>query len=307
MSIPKITRAAMLTASVALVPTGFVGGLVPDAAASDGAVPMLERGIRLEVFIDESAHLSFEHPTPDGGQAYVRVDQGQVRVGLSADTVTLQEAAAWEDLGVDVVSVLLMDIDFDGYLDVGVLDGIGYGGVNLFWRFHRADPDGTFSPVSGTVSNPERDDLMGTIISSSRSGPFWSRDVHRVDNDRFRLMLSREARGEYDVVTFPAAGKGGDPVRGIIPAIAPDPWDGEALEDPAFHQFAIATNPGRSYFYDEPEESTRRGAYLVEGDVGRVTGVSAWGEWFHVVFTHADTHITTTGWMRGEDLVLPQG
>ncbi|MGD1888678.1 MAG: hypothetical protein ACFB01_16480, partial [Cohaesibacteraceae bacterium] len=221
--------------------------------------------------------------------------------------VTLQSLAEWEDLGVDVVSVLLMDIDFDGYLDVGVLDGVGYGGVNLFWRFHRADPEWAFVPISGSVSNPERDDIMGTIISSSRSGPFWSRDVHRVENDRFRLVLSREARGEYDVVSFPQPGKGSEPARGIIPTIAPDPWDAEALEDPAFHQIAISTNPGRAYFYDEPNGDTRRSAYLVEGDVGRVTDVDAWGEWFHVVFTHPETQITTTGWMRGEDLVLPQG
>ncbi len=281
-------------------------GTLP-AAASDGAVPMLERGIRLDVPFNDVGSLSFEHPAYQGAQAIVRLENGSVLAGTDSDALTLQDGISEDDLLHGEMSVLLMDIDFDGYLDVGVVDGVGYGGVNWFWQFYRADPDGLFVPVQGTVSNPERDDVVGAIVSNSRSGPFWSRDVHRYENGNLQLVVSRERHGDYDVVSFPSAYKGGESQRGIIPTIAPDPWEPEVLEDPAFHQFAISTNPGRAYFHDEPDPATRRAAYLVEGDVGRVTDVAAWGAWFFMVFTHPETRITTTGWMRAEDLVLPQG
>lgn len=284
----------------------LLSGVAP-ALGSDGQIPRVDRGIQFEVPFGETGSMSFEHPAYEGARAIVRIEGGRVLAGTDNDVLTLQEGVTENDVVLGQMSVLLMDIDFDGYPDVGVLDGVGYGGVNLFWQFWRADPERLFVPVGGTVSNPELDDIMGTVLSSHRSGPFWSRDVHRFENGQLRLVLARESRGEYDVVRFPVDGKGGDPVHGVIPTIAPDPWDAEALEDPAFHQLAISTNPGRAYFHDEPDETTRRNAYLVEGDVGRVTDVHVWGEWLHIVFTHPDTQITTTGWMRGEDLVLPQG
>jgi hypothetical protein len=288
----------------ALVVAFLLAGTFP-ASASDGAVSIPDYGTRITVPADGTGSLEFAHPAYDGARATVRIENGRVLAGTDNDALTLatyDPTSQWND----EMAVLLMDVDFDGYLDIGVLDGVGYGGVNFFWSFHRADSERLFVPV-GTIPNPERDDILGTIRAPSRSGPFWTTEVYRPQGDGLHLQFSRTHWGEFDVVTFPGNGKGGAVQRGIIPTIAPDPWDAEALEDPGFHQLAISTNPGRAHFYDAPDETTRRAAYLVEGDEGRVTDVSQTGDWFFMVFTHPETDVTTTGWMRAEDLVLIQG
>ncbi len=288
----------------ALAVAFLLAGTFP-AIASDGAVSIPDYGTRLTVPASGTGSLEFAHPAYEGARATVRIENGRVLAGTDNDALTLatyDPASQWND----EMAVLLMDVDFDGYLDVGVLDGVGYGGVNFFWSFHSADAERLFVPV-GTFPNPERDDIMGTIRAPSRSGPFWTTDVYRPQGEGLDHVLSRTHWGEFDLVTFPGERKGGAVQRGIIPTIAPDPWDADALEDPAFHQLAISTNPGRAYFYDAPDETTRRGAYLVEGDVGQVSDVSETGDWFFLVFTHDETQVTTTGWMRAEDLVLPQG
>jgi hypothetical protein len=288
----------------ALVVAILLAGTLP-TAASDGAVSIPDFGTRLTVPADSTGSLQFAHPAYEGARATVRIENGRVLAGTDADALTLatyDPTSQWND----EMAVLLMDVDFDGYLDVGVLDGVGYGGVNFFWNFFRADSERLFVPV-GTFANPERDDIMGTIRAPSRSGPFWTTDVYRPQGDGLDLVLSRTHWGEFDLVTFPGERKGGVVQRGIIPTIAPDPWDAEALEGRGFHQIAISTNPRRAYFYDAPDEATRRGAYLVEGDVGRVSDVSQTGDWFFMLFTNTETGATTTGWMRAEDLVLPQG
>ena len=296
-SLPKhVVRAASVAVLLASVGT---------VQASDGAYSVPDHGIRISAPFGDVTSTTFAHPAYDGAQAMVRIENGSVVAGTDNDALTLQDGMLEGDLLQDEMAVLLMDVDFDGYLDVGVLDGVGYGGVNVFWTFFRADAERLFVPV-GTVSNPERDDIMGTIVSSSRSGPFWTRDVYRSEGGALDLQFSRTMRGEYDIVTFPGGGKG-QAIRVIISSIAPDPWDAEAVEDPAFHVTAMATNIGRSYFYDAPDEATRRDAYLVEGDVGRVTDATETGDWLRIIFTHSETRITTEGWMRAEDVAVIQG
>lgn len=288
-----------LTGSVACLLTLLAGPVM----ASDGAVAQPGFGTRLTIPASGSGSLEFAHPAYERAIATVRIEDGRVVAGTDADALTLatfDPSSQWND----EMSVLLMDIDFDGYQDVGVLNGVGYGGVNYFWNFYRADAQRGFVPV-GTLSNPQRDDLLGRIWSSSRSGPAWTRDVYGVLDGQLELIFSRTSWSEYDVIEFPN-GKG-TAVRAVIAAISPDPWDLSSLEDYAYRQFAIAANSGRSYFHDEPDEATRRGAYLVEGDQGYVSDVTEAGDWFFMQFTHPETQRTTTGWMRAEELILPQG
>jgi hypothetical protein len=278
--------------------------LAAPVGASDGLVAMQDFGTRLTIPANGSGSLEFAHPAYDGAIATVRIEHGRVVAGTDNDALTLETFdphSQWND----EMSVLLMDVDFDGYQDIGVLDGVGYGGVNYFWSFHRADAQRGFVPV-GVIANPERDDVMGTILSNARSGPSWTRDVYRYESGGLNLQFSRTFWGEYDVVVFPGDGKG-DGRRAIISQIAPDPWDAASLDDPMFHVTAVSTNSGRAYFYDGPNERTRRSAYLVEGDVGRVLDVDDTGQWYEITFTHHRTHVTTRGWMRAVDMVIIQG
>lgn len=273
------------------------------SAASDGAVSIPDYGTRFAVPATGTGTTEFAHPAYDGARAIVRIENGRVLAGTDADAVTLatyEPANQWND----EMAVLLMDVDFDGFLDVGVLDGVGYGGVNFFWNFFRADAERLFVPV-GTIANPERDDIVGTIRAPSRSGPFWTTDVYRSEGDALNLQFSRTFWGEYDVVVFPGSGKG-DATRAVISQIAPDPWDAASVDDPMFHVTAIA-GAGRSYFYDAADDATRRGAYLVEGDIGRVLDVNDTGDWLLVTFTHGQTRTITEGWMRAQDLTIIQG
>ncbi|MFK7792377.1 MAG: hypothetical protein AB8B88_06875 [Devosiaceae bacterium] len=271
--------------------------------ASDGQVSIPDYGTRLTVPAEGVGSMEFAHPAYDGARATVRIANGRVVVGTDADALTIgtyDPADAWND----EMSVLLMDVNFDGFLDVGVLDGVGYGGVNVFWNFFRADADRLFVPV-GTLSNPELDDVMGTVLSSSRSGPFWTREVFRPQGDGLRLQFSRTFWGEFDLVEFPGLGKGLD-VRAVISQIAPDPWDEASLDDPMFHVTAVA-GAGRSYFHDDANDATARSAYLVEGDIGRVLDVDATGDWLFITFTHRQTGNITQGWMRAADMTVIMG
>lgn len=274
------------------------------ALASDGIVSLPDYGMEFTVPANSTGSVDFAHPAYDGAIATVRIDRGHVVAGTDNDALTLATYdvhSQWNDK----MSILLMDVDFDGYQDVGVLDGVGYGGVNYFWSFYRADAERGFVQI-GTIANPERDDVMGTVLSSSRSGPTWTRDVYRAEPNGFALQFSRTFWGEYDIVAFPGTGKG-DGRRAIISQVAPDPWDEASLDDPMFHVTAVSTNSGRAYFYDAPNESTRRGAYLVEGDIGRVLDVDQSGAWYEITFTHHTTGRTTQGWMRAEDMTIIQG
>lgn len=273
------------------------------ALASDGQVPIPDYGTRLTVPASGVGTMAFAHPAYEGARATVRIADGRVVVGTDADALTIgtyDPANAWND----EMSVLLMDVNFDGFLDIGVLDGVGYGGVNYFWSFHRADANRLFVPV-GTLANPELDDIMGTVLSNSRSGPFWTREVFRPQGDGLLLQFSRTFWGEFDLVEFPGLGKGLD-VRAVISQIAPDPWDEASVEDPMFHVTAVASAE-RSYFHDAPDEMTARSAYLVEGDIGRVLDVDSTGDWLYVTFTHSQNGNTTTGWMRAAELTIIQG
>lgn len=272
--------------------------------ASDGAVALPDFGIQLTVPARSSGSLEFAHPAYDGAIATVRIDNGRVVAGTDNDALTLATYDAGSQWN-DEMAVLLMDVDFDGYQDVGVLDGVGYGGVNYFWSFYRADEQRGFVPI-GTIANPQRDDIMGTVLSDSRSGPTWTRDVYRPEGNALNLQFSRTFWSEYDVVVFPGMGKG-EGTRAIISQIAPDPWDATSLNDPMFHVTAVSTNSGRAYFYDAPDLSTRRSAYLVEGDIGRVLDVNQSGEWYEITFTHHRTGVTTRGWMRAVDMTIIQG
>ncbi|MBS2035264.1 hypothetical protein JST97_09755 [bacterium] len=77
--------------------------------------------------------------------------------------------------------VLVEDFDFDGCKDIAVPTGIGYGGVNVFYQVYRLRRQ-TLEPVPGdwAVCNPEFSPKDRTLLTNSRSGPFWYGTDYRV-------------------------------------------------------------------------------------------------------------------------------
>ncbi len=277
----------------------LLSGVAP-ALASDDAPPPLDHGIQVSASAGSSASVSISHPAFDGSQARITITEDAVLAEVGERSIALHNTELPVELWRNQHSILLLDINFDGFLDVGVLDSVGYGGVNMYWRFSLADPKAGFA-YADIFSNPERDDVMGWLRSSARSGPIWSSDIYRIEDGEPVFHYSRERHGEYDRIIVP-----GMEQVAIISAIAPDPWDFEATDDPAFHQTALATVP-RAYFHNDPDEQSRRDAYLVDGDVGRVLNVTFNRDWLYVTFTHSQTGRTTEGWLRAEDMVFVQG
>jgi hypothetical protein len=92
-------------------------------------------------------------------------------------TISTEAAKALVDIPVKAEKFLIdHDVNFDGYIDVGIFASTGYAGVNNYYDFYIYNPDtGSFEKNLTLVgiSNPQIDIAKRTIISSYRSGPQW--------------------------------------------------------------------------------------------------------------------------------------
>ncbi len=86
------------------------------------------------------------------------------------------------------------DINFDNYLDLGILTSVGYGGTNLFYDFYvfnpdtyRLDPVDVFTSSNDGIplSNPQFDIEQRIITSSMKSGNEWPRWQFIFDGEQY--------------------------------------------------------------------------------------------------------------------------
>ena len=97
--------------------------------------------------------------------------------GTPIQTLTLGEDAtagmsliSGSTIGVDPF-ITTDDINFDGYPDVAMLTGLGYGGVNLFYDYYEFDPATerlVADPVLSQVGNPIFDKATKTITGDAK-------------------------------------------------------------------------------------------------------------------------------------------
>ncbi len=95
-----------------------------------------------------------------------------------------QDLGAWEKADFEPATdeVVFGDFNFDGTIDIGVLEGVGYGGVNLFYRLYLYDKiAGKLVQFKTSVSNPTLLTKQKLLISAQRSGPRWYQTVYRSD------------------------------------------------------------------------------------------------------------------------------
>lgn len=77
--------------------------------------------------------------------------------------------------------VIFSDFNFDGAADLAVLDGIGYNGVNMFYRVYLWEKGQMrFREVKAPISNPVLYKDLSLIVSAQRSGPRWYQTLYRV-------------------------------------------------------------------------------------------------------------------------------
>lgn len=83
------------------------------------------------------------------------------------------------ELSSEAAPVLWGDFNFDGADDVAILEGIGYGGVNLFYRVWLwQSKSKNFAEFKTPVSNPALNTASRMVISGQRSGPRWYQTVY---------------------------------------------------------------------------------------------------------------------------------
>lgn|GEM_PF-3431137 len=77
--------------------------------------------------------------------------------------------------------IIIADFNFDGAEDLAVLDGIGYNGVNMFYRVYLWEKaKRRFREVKVPISNPVLYKDLSLIASPQRSGPRWYQTLYRV-------------------------------------------------------------------------------------------------------------------------------
>lgn len=77
--------------------------------------------------------------------------------------------------------VIVADFNFDGASDLAVLDGIGYNGVNMFYRVYLWEKGQLrFREVKAPISNPVLYKDLSLIVSAQRSGSRWYQTMYRV-------------------------------------------------------------------------------------------------------------------------------
>jgi hypothetical protein len=79
------------------------------------------------------------------------------------------------------------DFNFDGFYDIAIMDGIGYGGVNIFYKiffWNQKEKRFDLPAEDGGISNPSIDMDKEILSSSMKSGPFWYYTEYKSKNGK---------------------------------------------------------------------------------------------------------------------------
>ncbi len=168
-------------------------------------VPNSSDTLSIELYTDSIV------PTIHGPSTNSEAQMRQFNLAFGEGVADLMDVAIYNEptdtitLGEDFITlkpsdiVRIEDVNFDGRPDLGILNGIGYGGVNLYYGYYintkvadASDPDthdmlGDFilEERLQDVSNPFIDPQTKKITSSFRSGPEWYSQSWKYENGVF--------------------------------------------------------------------------------------------------------------------------
>lgn len=185
----KVTPLSKYLAMALFVALPFLGGWI-------GYTHAPEKVVEVERIVETNSPK--ETPNSEVREtllATTTVDMVSYRVQYSPDAVELLRGpevvqtipwdTSYRSFYTDDDSLLITnwDINFDGYLDLGILSNVGYGGVNRFYHFYTFDPEtyslvqmddfDTFESDVSNLVNPDLDIESKTITSEMKSGPDW--------------------------------------------------------------------------------------------------------------------------------------
>jgi hypothetical protein len=240
-------------------------------------------GISLGITVAAPAPSSFSLEKPftaninltkrETAQLHLDLDKKQLEVRVRGKTQRL-EITTMDDT--ERGSVLVNDFNFDGYADIAIPDGIGYGGVNYFYVLYTFQPSSNhFVPVNfpgdsgGTLCNPELRVATRTIETDCKNGPRYDYTDYRFLNGKpyiYRsaamVILDAFDTDHYLVYAVSVFNTNGKPLRSSI------------SDDPRLETAPLRYVPvDRAYLYTIPREDARTDRYIVRNDAVRVLDV----------------------------------
>jgi hypothetical protein len=243
------------------------------AAPSPNAFP-LEKPFTVNINLTgrETAQLRFD---PNKKQLVVRV-RGKTQF-LEITTIDDTERG----------NVLVNDYNFDGFADIAIPDGIGYGGVNYFYALYVFAPSRSrFErlefPGSTDLCNPELRVRTRTIETDCKSGPKYEFADYRFTNGLpyvYRtaemIVLDGFDTDQYLVYNVSVFNPSAERLRLSI------------SDDPRLETAPLRYVPvPRAFLYDAPSADAITRNYLVRGDAVRILDVrdTDSGQWLKVAY-----------------------
>jgi len=170
------------------------------------------------------------------------------------------------------------DLNFDGYNDLAIDTGNGYGGVNIFsrvffWQPSNGQPnEGQFSQGLD-LSNFALDIAKKELTSEYKSGPFHYQNSYKFDAQgpyKYKELISP---GPVEIVSF--FSRAGKRIKRVL--VDPNRQNQEVYT-PATLSIAKKT-----YLYSKPIVDAKTKAYLIKGDKVKMLDVSEYPyQWYKV-------------------------
>lgn len=155
------------------------------------------------------------------------------------------------------------DFNFDGLGDVAVLDGVGYGGVNLFYRLYLWDKAaGKFQEFKETISNPTLTKETKTLSTGQRSGPRWYTTDYRFRNNKPYVYSESAMVGSAGDLYFAKLYNSVGKILKKVVAETQDPSSIDGKTPAAVRKIVVAKAP----LYDKPDADSKTKMYLIKGD-----------------------------------------
>jgi hypothetical protein len=213
-----------------------------------------------------------------GNNLEVRVKKGLQRLPLE----TLESDIDRGDVRVD-------DFNFDGYADIAVTNGSGYGGVNYFYTLYTYQPlVSKFVAINfpgyegGSLCNPVLRPALRQIEANCKSGPKYYLETFKLFRGRFyraesgeMILLDGFQQNEfviYQMLEYAPNGR----------TIAASLRDLDAEPGLPLRYLPVA----KTTLYTAPNAASRTANYIVRGDAIRLVEVRQVGDrqWLRVAY-----------------------
>jgi hypothetical protein len=215
---------------------------------------------------------------------HLDLDKKQLEVRVRGKTQFL-EITTMDDT--ERGSVLVNDFNFDGFADIALPDGIGYGGVNYFYVLYTFRPSSNrFEPLEfpgdTELCNPELRAQTRTIETDCKSGPKYEFADYRFAHGKPYLYRSAEMvvldgfdTDQYLVYAVSVFNPNHKRLRSSI------------SDDPRREEAPLRYVPvTRANLYNAPKGNAITTSYIVRGDGVRILDVleTDSGQWLKIAY-----------------------